>query len=144
MILIIRSLIQASDKLGKGGLLELRGRFCAVMFHEIVDHRLLETQLNSDVLAENDLAFENVCVNKYHFNGGVQIVELLVQGKGAQGVDRLRIAHEFINFFVREVPFAGDPEDHIALDFGEMLVGLGEVDEDVELFFGDDIHVKQN
>ena len=69
----------------------LRGLFPKI-FDEVIDDPFLETKLNSDVFAENDLTFEHVLVNKNQFDARHQVFKLLVGRQRPKGINGFWVA----------------------------------------------------
>lgn len=124
----------------QGGLFKIIPGFFAVMLHKVIDNVLFETEFDGDVLAEDDLAFENILVGKDEVDAGHQILKLLLDRQRPQSINGLGVADKVIYGFFWKMAVACNFEDHLALGFGEMLVGFSQLDEDVQLFFGNNIH----
>ena len=115
----------------QSGLLQLLTGLFAVVLDEIVYDVLLEAELDGNVLAKNDLAFENILVGEDEVYGRHEILELLLNRKRTERLYWLRVAYELIDGLLRKMTLPGNLKDHFTLNFSKMLVGLGQLNENV-------------
>lgn len=131
---------RGSDVFVQRGVAELLAGLFAEILDKEIDYALFEPQLDRDILAKNNLTFKHVVIGEDQFDAGHKIFELLVVGEGSKGVDGLRVANQVGYGFFGKFAVAGNLENHLALNLGKMLVGLGKLDQDIKLLFGNDVH----
>src|SRR5690606_12677448 len=124
----------------QGHLLELLTRFFSVMLDKVVDNVLLESELDGNIPAKQHLAVEDVLIGKDQVDARHEVVELLFHRQSPQRFNGFRIPDKFIHHFFGELTVSGDLEDHLPFALGKVLVGLGQLNENVQLFLGDYIH----
>lgn len=122
------------------GLLELFARLLSVMLYKVVDDVLFEAELDGDVLAEYKLALKNVLISKDQVDARHQVFELLLRRQGPERLNRLGIPDQVVNDFFRKMAVARYLKNHLAFNFGKMLVSLCQLNENVQLLLGNDIH----
>jgi len=99
-----------------------------LIFHQIIHNILLKAQLYGDALAEEEFALKHFLIDKHQMNAGEEVFQLLILGKCTEAINGFGIPDQVIDYFFGKVAVFGDPEDHVALHFGEMLVGFGQLD----------------
>src|SRR5690606_24072673 len=107
---------------------------------KVVDNVFLETEFDGDVLAEDKLAIEDILVGEDQIYTRHEVVEFLFDGQSAQGFDGLGVPYQLVYNFFREMTLFCYLKDHLPLNLRKMLISLGELNENVQLFFCNNIH----
>src|SRR5688572_11797315 len=125
----------------QNNLLEFISVFRSVILDEKVDDTFPESQFDSNVLAEKDLTFKNILINKDHFDRGHQVLKFLIVGKCTQRIYRLRMSNKVMHQLFGKIALLRNLENHFPFDLSKVFISFGKLNKYIQLLFGNNVHL---